>query len=478
MLNYSKKKSFFTKRFLSRQVFYVFFTVILLLCPLINSVADTSLVGSSDNKLTLVSLEKKWWEVESRREVFERQNKKSPLLSNSALIAEYRRIAEEAVLLAAKENESAAWLYAGRALSRLSKFLNEPIMRQKAINAYESFVFNGTNDLSSLRDLYDFADLELADLYVANGDFDRAHQKLTSLLLKSESESLIEEVQDRLVVIEEKRYRVPQKNKSSRDINKNLFESRLPSEQNADTGVISDTRFRIVIDPGHGGRDVGATGAGGLREKDTVVDIALLVKEELLRLGDYDVHLTRNNDNFISLNDRTRQANNRKADVFISLHCNASKNGNASGLETYYLDTTENPSTEAIAARENQSLAFDDVAPLGMDDDIRAMLGDLHLQGKVSESVELAEAVHGAIIGEGRQYYPSLVDLGVRKAPFVVLIGAQMPSILVELLFIDNPKDSNKLESTIFREALARGIAKGIVKYAQGQKSSLLADSQ
>jgi len=464
MRDYTEEKSCYTKSFFLRKVFYAFILVTLF-CLTDKSAAETSLIEGTDNKLT-VSLEKKFSELESRRMIFERQNQKSSSLIDSSLISEYRRIAEEAILLAATENEPLGWLFAGRALGRLSHILNEPIMRQKAIKAYESFVSNDPNSTNSLRVL-----LDLADLYVANDDFNTAHQRLTSLLLKSESESLIEEAQDRLVLIEEKRSKITQKRRVLKTIDEKSFRLKPSSEQNSDISGISDTRFRIVIDPGHGGRDVGAKGAHGLREKDTVVDIALLVRDELRQLGNYDVHLTRDNDTFISLNERTREANNRKADIFISLHCNASKNGNASGLETYYLDTTENPSTQAIAARENQSLAFEDVAPLGMDDDIRAMLGDLHLQGRVSESVELAEAVHGAIIGEGRLHYPSLTDLGVRKAPFVVLIGAQMPSILVELLFIDNPRDSNKLGSKVFREALARGIAKGIVKYAEAQKS-------
>lgn len=220
---------------------------------------------------------------------------------------------------------------------------------------------------------------------------------------------------------------------------------------------------RIVIDPGHGGKDPGAIGRGGLKEKDVVLRIGRILKDKLRRKG-YHVMMTRDKDTFIPLEERTAFANTKEADLFISIHANASPRREASGIETYYLNLTTDEEAIRVAAREN--------ATSGKKmSDLQFILYDLMQTSKINESSKLASLVQTSLISTIRRRYSVVHDLGVKQAPFYVLIGANMPSILVEVSFISNPREERRLRDPKYLEALAEGIMKGIERYIEGLES-------
>ncbi len=218
---------------------------------------------------------------------------------------------------------------------------------------------------------------------------------------------------------------------------------------------------RIVVDAGHGGHDTGTIGPNGLMEKDLVLDVALRLGRLLeTRLG-ADVTFTRDDDTFIPLETRTAIANEHQADLFISIHANSSPDPSARGVETYYLNFTSNPETLEVAAREN---AVSEKSIFELQD----LVKKITLKEKIEESRELATDVQQSLYNGLAGRRSTLRDRGVKKAPFVVLIGANMPSILAEISFVSNPTDAAKLETPEYREKIAESLYKGIAKYAGG----------
>ncbi len=218
---------------------------------------------------------------------------------------------------------------------------------------------------------------------------------------------------------------------------------------------------RIVVDAGHGGHDTGTIGPNGLMEKDLVLDVALRLGRLLeTRLG-ADVIYTRDDDTFIPLETRTAIANEHQADLFISVHANSSPDPSARGVETYYLNFTSNPDALEVAAREN---AVSEKSIFELQD----LVKKITLKEKIEESQELATDVQRSLYGGLAGKHSTLRDRGVKKAPFVVLIGANMPSILAEISFVSNPTDAEKLETPEYREKIAESLYKGIAKYAGG----------
>ena len=218
---------------------------------------------------------------------------------------------------------------------------------------------------------------------------------------------------------------------------------------------------RIVIDAGHGGHDTGTIGPNGLLEKDLVLDVALRLGRLLeTRLG-ADVVFTRDDDTFIPLETRTAIANEHQADLFISIHANSSPDPSARGIETYYLNFTSNPDALEVAAREN---AVSEKSIYELQD----LVKKITLKEKIEESRELATDVQQSLYGGLATRHTTLRDRGVKKAPFVVLIGANMPSILAEISFVSNPTDAAKLETPEYREKIAAALYQGIAKYAGG----------
>ena len=218
---------------------------------------------------------------------------------------------------------------------------------------------------------------------------------------------------------------------------------------------------RIVIDAGHGGHDTGTIGADGILEKDVVLDVALRVVQLLHdRLG-AEIIYTRSDDTFIPLETRTAIANKAQADLFLSIHANSSPDASARGVETYYLNFTSSPDALETAAREN---AVSDQSIHQLSD----LVKKIALKDKIEESREFASDVESSLYGGLQKGNAGLKDRGVKKAPFVVLIGANMPSILAEISFVTNEKDARQLREPEYRERVAESLYKGVAKYAGG----------
>jgi len=216
---------------------------------------------------------------------------------------------------------------------------------------------------------------------------------------------------------------------------------------------------KIVIDPGHGGHDTGTIGPHGLLEKDLVLDVSRRLGKLLAaRLG-ADVVFTRRDDTFIPLETRTAIANQEEADLFVSVHANSSRDPDARGVETYYLNFTSSPEALDVAAREN---AASDKSIHELQD----LVKKIALKEKIEESREFAsdiqESLHNGLAAKA----PGIRDRGVKKAPFVVLIGANMPSILAEISFISNPGDERRLKGPEYRQRIAESLYRGISRYA------------
>lgn len=210
----------------------------------------------------------------------------------------------------------------------------------------------------------------------------------------------------------------------------------------------------VVIDPGHGGKDVGATGPGGAREKDVALAIAKQTAEQLRAAG-IDVVLTRNDDTFISLEERTAIANKADADFFVSIHLNATKSGTARGVETYYLDTTSNRYALRLAARENR-VSEDRVS------DTELALADVATKAAVREAKKLAVKVQKNVFEAARNQDLAARDLGVKSSLFYVLLGARMPAVLVEAGFISNAAEEKLLVSAAYQKRLAKAITQAV----------------
>jgi len=222
---------------------------------------------------------------------------------------------------------------------------------------------------------------------------------------------------------------------------------------------------RIVVDPGHGGHDPGAVGPRNLYEKDVVLDVALKLKKILAQDQDFEVFLTRETDVFIPLEQRTAIANSKNADLFISIHANASTRRDAKGIETYLLSWATNEEAMKVAAREN-AISLKKMKKMNEGRDVLdIMLSDLRREDKREESLKLATFVQQNMISGLNKSYSHIVDHGVKQALFYVLFGAQMPSVLVEVSFISNPLEEKLLAKDSYRVELAQSIASGVNKY-------------
>jgi len=222
---------------------------------------------------------------------------------------------------------------------------------------------------------------------------------------------------------------------------------------------------RIVIDPGHGGHDTGTIGPTGLMEKDLCLDVALrLGKIVAQRLPGADVVYTRTDDTFIPLEERTNIANQAKADLFISIHANSSRNHDARGIETYYLNLKGSPEAMEVAARENAS------SEEGVHE-LEDLVKKIARNEKIDESREFAEDIQDSLAQRIQKSAKSVRNRGVRKAPFVVLIGADMPSILTEISFLSNPADEKMLKKPEYRQRVAEGLYQGVASYLQSLNS-------
>ncbi len=221
---------------------------------------------------------------------------------------------------------------------------------------------------------------------------------------------------------------------------------------------------RIVVDAGHGGHDTGTIGPNGLMEKDLVLDVAMRLGNLLeTRLGS-EVIYTRDDDTFIPLETRTAIANQNQADLFISVHANSSREESARGVETYYLNFTSDPDALDVAARENA------VSQKSIHE-LQDLVKKITLKEKIDESRELASDVDSSLATGLSSKSLAMRNRGVKKAPFIVLIGANMPSILAEISFLSNPADEKKLQTPEYRQKIAESLYKGISKYVNSLSS-------
>jgi N-acetylmuramoyl-L-alanine amidase len=238
------------------------------------------------------------------------------------------------------------------------------------------------------------------------------------------------------------------------------------SARHTSTGESSLTRAlglkinRVVIDAGHGGHDQGTTGPKGLLEKDLVLDVALRVGKLIEERLGAEVIYTRTDDTFVPLEGRTALANDKKADLFLSIHANSSPASHVSGIETYYLNFTDSKDALDVAARENassQKSVFE----------LRDLIQKITLHDKLEESREFAGRIQSSLYAFSLRNFPGEKNRGVRKAPFVVLIGANMPSVLAEIGFVSNPKEEVLLKKSDYRQKLAEALYKGVSRYAE-----------
>ena len=222
---------------------------------------------------------------------------------------------------------------------------------------------------------------------------------------------------------------------------------------------------RIVIDAGHGGHDTGTIGPTGLMEKDLCLDVALrLGKLIQQKLPDTEIVYTRSDDTFIPLEERTHIANDTKADLFVSIHANSSPDHGARGVETYYLNLKGSAEAMEVAAREN-------AVSQGSIHDLEDMVKKIARTEKIDESKELAEDIQDSLSKRIQKTAKPVRNRGVRKAPFVVLIGADMPSILTEISFLSNPADEKLLKQPEHRQRIAEGVFTGVTSYLQSLNS-------
>jgi N-acetylmuramoyl-L-alanine amidase len=236
--------------------------------------------------------------------------------------------------------------------------------------------------------------------------------------------------------------------------------AKLPNEGDSSlTRVLGLKIGRIVLDAGHGGHDTGTSGPNGLTEKDLVLDVCRRLGALIQARMGSEVIYTRTDDTFIPLEERTQIANDRRADLFLSIHANSSPIRAASGVETYYLNFTTSKEALQVAARENassQKTVFE----------LKDLLQKIALKDKVEESREFAAKIQSALYGVSAKNNVRSKDRGVKKAPFVVLIGASMPSVLAEIGFVSNPRDEAAMKRPEVRQKIAEALYKGLSQYA------------
>jgi N-acetylmuramoyl-L-alanine amidase len=219
----------------------------------------------------------------------------------------------------------------------------------------------------------------------------------------------------------------------------------------------------IVIDPGHGGEEEGAHGVRGVLEKNVVLDISKKMDTLLRNELGVRTFLTRTTDVDIPLEERTKIANDMNADLFISIHANASLTKRASGIETYYLDNTDDRSSLKLAKRENTTKRG------GGLDDLSFIISDLIQNAKLDESISLAHHIQNSLYTVLSREYEGVKDLGVKKAPFYVLVGAHMPCVLVEVSFIDHPKEGQLLTTSRYQKVIAWALVDGVRSFLESR---------
>ena len=310
--------------------------------------------------------------------------------------------------------------------------------------------------------------LELARLYARQGYITRAETFYSNLINSSTNQEIVAAAFAELQALkpEQKQVVLPPENRVQTQIQaqtQSKPKSKLPASTPNPKGLDPESLTRefgliaktIIIDPGHGGKDPGALGSSTPHEKDIVLNISEELRDVLTKRG-YTVLMTRETNHFIPLRERTKFATQHKADLFLSIHANASESSQATGIETYYLDVNStDKASEQIAARENANSGYSI-------QELESLLKGLIQESKSEDSRRLAEHVQQRLV-----QVTGAVDRGVKHARFVVLIGANVPSILIETGFVSNPTESRKLTTPAYQHKIATAIADGIDKFLE-----------
>jgi N-acetylmuramoyl-L-alanine amidase len=215
---------------------------------------------------------------------------------------------------------------------------------------------------------------------------------------------------------------------------------------------------RVILDPGHGGAQLGTSSASGMREKDVTLDLAERAQRLLVEQG-FEVVLTRAGDDTVSLKERATTANQTRGDIFVSIHLNAFERSSARGIETFYLGPTENPEHDAVAETENQDSGYSLA-------DIRTLLDGIYVDARRDESKRLAQSVQDAIVQRLKTPESAITDRGVKTAPFVVLVATDMPAILAEVSCLSNAEEAERLGTAAYRQTIAEALVLGIRNFA------------
>lgn len=392
------------------------------------------------------------------RQSYSKLLKSDPRVSS---LAQWEQVAEQLREVAVRHRDSEFAARAAFLLAYLSehqyRILKMRIFLSRSI-AYYNFI------------LREFPQHQLADdALVSVGDLQRFEEKqeaaaratyLKVLKLYPTGDAALK-AKERLAEVRTMAISIPTKEK---DESKGFFSFlRRKKQEVVETAVIlrqphRENRPLIVIDPGHGGAEDGALGVNGLWEKDLVLKLSFGVETLLLEKLRSRVLLTRRDDTDVPLSGRTQLANEKAAALFVSVHANASVKKNATGIETYYLDNTNDASSLRLAARENKAFRRDS-------DDLSFILSDLIQNAKLEDSISLSHKLQDALVSNLSAHYDNIRDLGVKKAPFFVLVGAHMPCALVEVSFIDHPVEGARLATKQYQDLIAQSLYSGIRSY-------------
>ena len=230
--------------------------------------------------------------------------------------------------------------------------------------------------------------------------------------------------------------------------------------QQVPPGALALPVHRVIIDAGHGGTNLGTSSTSGLHEKDLTLDIAHRMRRLVVAQG-LEAVLTRGSDETVSLQQRAALANDRRGDIFVSIHLNWLASPSAQGIETYHLGPSDGPELDAVAERENQHSGYSLA-------DLRPLLEEIYTDARRDQSRRLARSVQQALVHSMRRAEPTLADRGVKMAPFVVLVATQMPAILAEVSCLSNLQEATRLGSPAYRQTIAEALASGVAAFARG----------
>lgn len=312
----------------------------------------------------------------------------------------------------------------------------------QASAAYARFVKEAGADPRMERALLSLGDLKLRAVH----DRDGAKQAYAELIARYPSTPSARNAQEKL-------QRLADSNSGNSEIEPVFGRPKGPEISRPDT----TRRPIIVIDPGHGGEDLGAQGIDGVLEKDVALNIVMYLDELLRDRLRAKTVITRVRDVVVPLQERTKIANDAKADLFVSIHTNASPSHAGHGIETYYLDNTDDRSSLKLAERENLSVSYG-----GSTQDLDFILSDLIQDAKLDDSISLAHHLQDSLYLKLSHYFPGVRNLGVKRAPFFVLVGAHMPCVLAEVSFIDHPVEGSRLIERRYQRLIAEALFEGM----------------